>query len=99
MIFPTGRQVTGDHRKPLLPFFGELLFVLLHQSSPVSFQLRPTVDRFSKLGQRLVRNEELFVFGPAKLSLGFFNRVFTRWIAVSFTRSLRWHSETDDGFH
>src|ERR1041385_7009399 len=65
---------------------------------PLRLLLRSPIDGGTKMFQRLVRNVELFILGPAEMSFCFLDGFFTRSVAVGFARAGSRHPVSDGGF-
>ncbi len=76
-----------------------LLLILCDECGPLRFLLRPMIYSFAKMPQRLVGNVELFVFGPAKMSLCFAYCLFAGRIAVGLAGAGRRHAVANYCLH
>src|SRR6267142_6189270 len=95
MRFPISWQVAARQCVPLAAWIRMLLFVLFDQRFPLRLLLRATVDRFTKVSQRLIGYIELFIFGPTEVPFGFPHRFLTGSVAVCLARAGGGHAVTD----
>src|SRR5262249_38692491 len=85
MFLPVSWQFTVRRLSPKLAELRMLFRVPFDEFVPVILVSRSTIQRFPKMGQRLIRHEEFFVFRPTQISLCFADRVFAWRIAVRLT--------------
>src|SRR6476659_9459238 len=95
MRFPILRQYALHRRAPLLRQIGMRLLVTVIQSIPIGLLFCSAIDGCAKMLQGFVGNVELFVFGPAQVTLGFSDCVFPRRITMRLACTGSRHTVSD----
>src|SRR3979490_2644161 len=98
MLFPIRRQLAAHRLLPERAQLSVLIRIALDHPLPFVFMFLTAIYAPAKMSQRFVGHIELFVFGPAQMSLGFAHGFFAGWIAVGLARAGGWHAVTDDRF-